>query len=90
MAQSQEAKQLKVVRKTRFSLGASLAVDRARRGLRVVSQDEIDQLERAGKWVHDAKAALGHTLLDSMNPTKQAELDAYLRKHPLAAKGGAR
>ncbi len=83
----------RIVRPTRFSLGASIAIERAHRGLRVISQKEIDEMEGRAKHHFAARQALGISVLDASNPQKQAQLHAYLEKHPYrsrATKGGAR
>lgn len=76
--------QSKIERKTQYSLGASLAVQRSNRDLTGLSQERLDGLERAGRRIHQAREKLRIGFFDLTNVENRARLRAYL------AKGGAR
>lgn len=86
----------KIVRKTNFSITAHMRIEEAREGLRLVTQEEIDELESRAKARfearYEARKALGIDWFAQWDTANAAKIDAYLEKHPKAprVKGGAR
>lgn len=107
MAKSKAKKQAKVklvqtekiVRKTHFSIAATIRIEQAREGLRLVTQQEIDELEAQAQARFEARyaarRALGIDRFAQYEPANDSRIEAYIaenaKKRPArASRGGAR